>query len=122
MGQDRAKMRARRAQDVPQGLQEAPKMDVVTLGVLEKKNKPYTIAKDSSLRRVDTKIREVYGPFARIWNALDGAIVQDRMRPVQLDLDQMLEWCEQTSIMLGQASNTVSYLRRKLLLSNITSR
>jgi hypothetical protein len=106
---------------VPKDIQEAPKMDVVTLGVLEKKNKPYTIAKDSSLRRVDTKIREVYGPFARIWNALDGAIVQDRMRPVQLDLDQMLEWCEQTSIMLGQASNTVSYLRRKLLLSNITS-
>ena len=35
--------------------------------------------------------------------------------------DWMRGYCEQTALLLGQATNAVSYLRRKGLLANITS-
>ena len=106
---------------VPKDIMEAPKMDVVTLGVLERKNRTHTIAKDTSWRRVHTKIRDSFGPFARIWHAIDGACTKDNLRPIHLDLTQLRTYCEQTALLLGQAANTVSHLRRKALLSNITS-
>ena len=96
-------------------------MDVVTQGVLDKRGKTNTISKDNSLRKIHSKIRSAYGPFARIWQEIDEATSRDLSVPIKLDLKKIRGYCEQTALMLGQASNAVSYLRRKSLLSNITS-
>ena len=106
---------------VPKDIKEAPLMDVVTQGVLDKRGKTNTISKDNSLRKIHSKIRSAYGPFARIWQEIDEATSRDLSVPIKLDLKKMQGYCEQTALLLGQSSNAVSYLRRKSLLSNITS-
>ena len=106
---------------VHKSIQEAPKLDVVTTGVLEKKGRTNTVAKDNSLKKIHAKIRDAFGPFARMWQMIDDATQGDVSRPVKLPLSTMKTMCEQTSFLLGQAANSVSYLRRKSLLSNITS-
>ena len=74
---------------VPKDIKEAPIMDVVTQGVLDKKGRTNTVAKDNSLRKIQSKIRNAYGPFARIWQDIDDATSGDLSQPVQLDLKKM---------------------------------
>ena len=106
---------------IPRGIKEAPKMDVVTMGVLEKKARTNTVAKDNSLRKIHSKILNAFGPFTRVWRELDTATAGDMSCPVNMNLKDMKMQCDQTALLLGQAANAVSYLRRKSLLSNITS-
>ena len=47
---------------VPKDIKEAPIMDMVTQGILNKKEWTNTVSKD--LQKIQSKIRNAYGPFA----------------------------------------------------------
>ena len=66
-------------------------------------------------------LRGALGTFGMLWQIIDEATKMDQSRPVRLPLGNMKTMCEQTSLLLEQAANSVLYLRRKSLLSNITS-
>ena len=69
-------------------------MDVVTLGVLEKKARSNAVAKDNSLRKIHTKILNAFGPFARVWRDIDNSTSGDMSRPVTMNLLEMKKQCE----------------------------
>ena len=56
---------------VPTNFREPPELDAVTQGTLTALNKTYAVQKDNSLRRAQSKIRDAFGPFSRVWKKFE---------------------------------------------------
>jgi len=58
------------------------------------------------------------GPLARMWSILEKAI-QSKEEHVSVSLTDLQQYMEQTILMIGQSSNTVTYHRRYNLLNSL---
>ena len=60
------------------------------------------------------------GPLSKIWTAVKWARLSQE-DSVEFDLKEIQEFVEQTNLLLGQASNSISYCRRFYMLSALTN-
>ena len=60
------------------------------------------------------------GPLSKIWTAVESARLSQE-NSVEVDLKEIQEFVEQTVLLLGQASNSISYYRRFYMLLALTN-
>lgn len=70
---------------------------------------------DNTFERVQEKIRLILGPLCKAWYRLEEA----RSESSNFDADELLHYVDQTVMLIGQASNSVSYNRRKNVLTAV---
>ena len=67
------------------------------------------------LKKIQDRNQSVMGPLSKIWTAVEsGRLSQEDS--VEVDLKEIEEFVEQTVLLLGQASNSISYYRRFYML------
>ena len=76
------------------------------------------INQDKVLENIQVKIRKIMGPLTQLWDIVENAINSNE-QSVNPSLDDMQKFIEQTVLMVGQSSNTVTYHRRYNLLNNL---
>lgn len=106
---------------VPDNIDPTKKLDDFVRSILKEKRKTGTevINQDNVLEKVQTKIRGIMGPLSRVWKIVEEAR-ESSDRKVTISLDELQSFVEQTVIMVGQSSNTVSYHRRLNILQCLT--
>ena len=72
------------------------------------------------MEKTQHKARDVFGPLTRIWSYIEN-IITSKGETVEVDLHKILEYTQQTVLLLGQALNTISYHRRYNALSVLMS-
>ena len=101
---------------VPTNFKEPPVLDAVTLSTLTTLKKTYTVQRDNTLRRAQSKIRDALGPFSRLWKKFEEA----NEGTVRLDFKEARTLLEQTAMLMGQSMVSLSHTRRKSVLANLT--
>ena len=74
---------------VPSKMDKTMKLDSIMESYLREKNTPGKIAskKDKSLARISSKIRDIMGPLAKIWQQVED--VRGSKEDLELDLDDV---------------------------------
>ena len=93
---------------VPSNLQEVPVLDdcVKTMLVLQT-----VITIDSQMGKFQEKILQVMGPLIRLCMGLED-VRNESSEAVEVPVDTFASLIEQTTLLLGQASLSISYARR----------
>ena len=58
------------------------------------------------------------GPFSKLWNGLED-VRKRQGTQIQVPVEDLLQFAEKSVVLLGQASNGLSYLRRFNILQNL---
>ena len=78
------------------------------------------LAGDSTLERIQGRILQTTGPLARLWSQIEDARVAGRKgEEIYVPLEDYSKLVEQTILVLGQASNSISYTRRMDVLKQV---
>ena len=76
------------------------------------------INQDKVVEKIQVKIRDIMGPICRLWDIVEkGTNTIEQW--VNASLDDMQKFIEQTILIVGKSSNTVTYHRRYNLLNNL---
>ena len=88
--------------------------------ILKNKKKQKDLDFDNVLEKIQGRNRSVMGPLSKIWTAVESARLSQE-DSVEVDLKEIKEFVEQTVLLLGQASNSISYYRRFYMLLALTN-
>ena len=75
---------------------------------------------DKVLEKIQGRNRSVMGSLSKIWTAVNSARLS-KEDLLEVDLKEVQEFVEQTVLLLGQASNSISYYRRFYMLLALTN-
>ena len=103
---------------VPENLDPVKKLDDFARGILKKKCNQVDLDLGCVFEKIQTKTRNVMGPLSRLWTMVEEA-GRSKEDQVPISLDLIKEHIEQTILLLGQASNSISYQRRYSILLGI---
>ena len=90
-------------------------LDDFAKDILNDKKKQKDLNFDNVLEKSQGRNRSVTGPLSKIWTAAESARLSQE-DSVEVDLKEIQEFVEQTVLLLGQASNSISYYRRFYML------
>ena len=90
----------------PDNLDNVKKLDHFLRGILKEKSKTNEQIIENVLEKLQRKIVDVMGPPSKLWNILEGAKGEEE-DAVQISINDLLHYVEQTVLLLGQ-SNHVS--------------
>ena len=74
---------------------------------------------DATLEKVQKRIRQAMGPIARLWDGIETARKTKPDQEIFVPLDDFSSLVEQTILLLGQSSVSISYTRRMNILKQI---
>ena len=60
------------------------------------------------------------GPLSKLWNILEGAKGAEE-DAVQISINDLLHYVEQTVLLLGQSSNAITHHRRLIVLGSVAN-
>ena len=95
---------------VPENINLVKTLDDFVKGILKDKKKQKDVDFDNVLEKAQGRNRSVMGPLLKIWTAVESARLSQK-DSVEVDLKEIQEFVEQTVLLVGQASNSVSYYR-----------
>ena len=85
-------------------------------GILKGKHKQKDVGQDAMFERIQCKNINVMGPLAKLWLLIQNALsLQEEEVPIELH--EVKEYVEQSILLLGQATNSMTYHRRYNMLS-----
>ena len=104
----------------PENINPVKTLDDFVKDILKDKKKQKDIDFDNVLEKIQGRNRSVMGPLSKIWTAVDSTrlSLEDS---VEVDLKEIQDFVEQTALLLGQASNSISYYRRFYMLLALTN-
>ena len=105
---------------VPENISPVKTLDDFVKDILKDKKKQKDLDFDNVLENIQGRNRSFMGPLSKIWTAVES----DRLSQedsVEVDLKEIQEFVEQTVLLLGQASNSISYYRRFYMLLALTN-
>ena len=70
------------------------------------------------LEKIQQKTLNIMGPLRKLWFRFEDGLAQEN-DTVQLDLNQLIQYLEQSVMLLGQAFNAITYNRRLNVLSAV---
>ena len=70
------------------------------------------------MEKLQRKTVDVMGPLSKLWNILEGAKGAEE-DAVQISINDLLHYVEQTVLLLGQSSNAITYHRRLNVLGSV---
>ena len=95
-------------------------LDDFVKDALKDKKKQKDLNFDNVLEKIQGRNRSVMGPSSKIWTAIESArLLQEDS--VEVEPKEIQEFVEQTVLLLGQASNSISYYRRFYMLWSLTN-
>jgi len=103
---------------VPNNLVKSPVLDGFIKSLMEDNYKSYQVNNDKTLGRIQSRIMNSMGPLTKLWSLIDEALTSN-LEKVEVTMEDINEYVEQTITMLGQAYNNISYQRRIQSLSCI---
>ncbi|XP_057295867.1 uncharacterized protein LOC130624302 [Hydractinia symbiolongicarpus] len=101
---------------VPENVPGPSNLDSYLRALLEEKTKSPVVAEDKSSQKVQQKKTDVLGPLSKIWSLMQRAL-SAQPGEIEVALEEVNELVEQSVLLLGQANNAVTYLRRVRVLS-----
>ena len=87
--------------------------------MFEKRAGCLELAADSNFVKLQQKLLDVMGPLSKVWTIVEKASIFS-FEQVEVSLPEILTNLDQTVMLLGQAFNKISYLRRFGALKQIT--
>ena len=102
---------------MPTNFKEPPILDDVTLNTLNSLKKTYTVQRDNTLKRAQSKIRDALGPLSRLWAEFEE---HDTSKPMKINMKETRLLFEKSTILMGQAVVSLNHTRRKNILANLT--
>ena len=104
---------------MPENMDTVKQLDNFLKDLLKEKKKK---TKEQNLKnifeRLQNKTRDVMDPLAKLWKILEDA-KQAKDEAVQISVNELLFYDEQTVLLLGQSSNATTYHRRLNVLGCI---
>ena len=87
--------------------------------MFEKRAGCLELAADSNFVKLQQKLLDVMGPLSKVWTIVEKASIFS-FEQVEVSLPEIVTNLDQTVMLLGQAFNKISYLRRFGALKQIT--
>ena len=87
--------------------------------MFEKRAGCLELAADSNFVKLQQKLLDVMGPLSKVWTIVEKASIFS-FEQVEVSLPEILTNLNQNVMLLGQAFNKISYLRRFGALKQIT--
>ena len=103
---------------VPDNLDNVKKLDDFLRDILKEKRKTNEQNIENVLEKLQRKTVDVMGPLSKIWNILERAKEAEE-DAVQISINDLLHYVEQTVLLLGQSSNAITYHRRLNVLGSV---
>ena len=100
---------------VPSNITEHKKLDDFVKSAVKSTS---SIMNDQSLEKIQLKVGSVMGPLSKLWRVLEGVKTSPGDN-VDVPVDLCVTLVHKCVLLLGQASNAISYSRRFNLLSNM---
>ena len=100
---------------VPSNITEHKKLDDFVKSAVKSTS---SIMNDQSLEKIQVKVGSVMGPLSKLWRVLEGVKTSPGDN-VDVPVDLCVTLVHKCVLLLGQASNALSYNRRFNLLSNM---
>ena len=96
---------------VPENINPMKTLDTLVKDTLKNKKKQKDVDFDNILEKIYGWNRSVMDPSLKIWTAVESARWSQE-DSVEVDLKEIQQFVEQTVLLLGQVSNSISYYRR----------
>ena len=96
---------------VPENINPMKTLDTLVKDILKDKKKQKDVDFDNILEKIYGWNRSVMDPLLKIWTAVESARLSQE-DSVEVDLKEIQQFVEQTVLLLGQVSNSISYYRR----------
>ena len=103
---------------VPYNLDNVKKLDSFLRDIFKEKHKTNEQNIENVLEKLQRKTVDVMGPLSKLWNILAGAKGAEE-DAVQISINELLHYTEQTVLLLGQSSNAITYHRRLSVLGSV---
>ena len=103
---------------VPDNLDNDKKLDDFLRDILKEKRKTNEQNIENVLEKPQRKTVDVMGPLSKLWNILERAKGAEE-DAVQISINDLLHYVEQTVLLLGQNSNAITYHRRLNVLGSV---
>ena len=103
---------------VPENIDPVKKLDDFLKDLLIEKQKNFGKQWDHVLEKIQRKTTDVMGPLSKVWSILEDA-KNSKNDEVTVSIKDLLQYVEQTVLLLGQSVNSMTYHRRYNILLNI---
>ena len=103
---------------VPTNITKPRKLDDYYKELLEENRAKRELTLDSTMEKIQSKTLNTMGPLSKLWFRFEEALAQEN-NMVQLDLDELIQYLEQSVMLVGQAFNVVTYNQRLNVLSAV---
>ena len=103
---------------VPDNLDNVKKLDDFLRDILKEKRKTNEQNIENVLEKLQQKTVDMMDPLSRLWNILETAKGAEE-DAVQISINDLLHYVEQTVLLLRQSSNAITYHRRLNVLGSV---
>ena len=103
---------------VPTNITKPRKLDDYYKELLEENRAKREFTLDGTLEKIQSKKLNIMGPLSKLWFRFEEVLAQEN-NMVQLDLNELIQYLEQSVMLVGQAFNVVTYNRRLNVLSAV---
>ena len=94
------------------------KLDDYYKELLEENRAKRELTLDGTLEKIQSKKLNIMGPLSKLWFRFEEVLDQEN-NMVQLDLNELIQYLEQSVMLVGQAFNVVTYNQRLIVLSAV---
>ena len=101
---------------VPKNISKPEELDDTWETRLEKRHRD-SIEADNAFKKIQTNLRNVFGPLTKLWNSVDEATENQDER---LKKEEVLTSLEQTITLVAKVNNDITYTRRSRILNKFT--
>ena len=105
---------------VPENINPVKTLDDFVKDILKDKKKQKDLDFNHVVEKIQGRNRSVMGPLSKIWTAVESARLSQE-DSVEVDLKESQEFVEESVLLLGQASSSISYYGRFYMLLALTN-
>ena len=104
---------------IPSNMRKVKKLDMFLQELMKDARKKNELDLETTFEKLQQKLFAIMGPLGRIWKSVDQQVRGIATEEETLSLPEAADLLEQSVLLLGQCSNTITYERRKNVLSSI---
>ena len=96
---------------VPTNITKLRKLDEYYKELLEENSAKSELALDSTQEKIQSKTLNIMWSLSKLFSRFDQVLAQEN-NMLQLDLNELTQYLEQSVMVVGQAFNVITYIRR----------
>ena len=96
---------------VPTNITKLRKLDEYYKELLEENSAKSELALDSTQEKIQSKTLNIMWSLSKLFSRFDQVLAQEN-NMLQLDLNELTQYLEQSMMVVGQAFNVITYIRR----------